>query len=219
MSYRDELTLTEKKVWDEACELFEDMLDDLNSKNLLRKGIPHSDRERLMLIWENSRNYGMAFNEMLKIFDSPETFLECASNAGLTPHTLTYAFVSQLVGTALVSFESVFKTSLLFFLKEESGIQRKLTLGRLLDIIEQINPPIGRRLKKMIDTRIRNSLAHGTFWFREGGRVFLATNSYLNEIEEMALHEFWIEIKKMNITSIAFTHILDIKINEGYFRP
>jgi hypothetical protein len=218
MSYRDGLTGPEKKIWDGACALSEDMLNDFKSKNLLRKGTSNIDRERLMLIWENSRNYGMAFNEMQKIFDTKETFLKCASSTGLAPQTLTYAFVSQLVGTALISFESVFKTSLLFFLVEESGIRRTMTLGQLLGTIEQINHPIGKRLKDMIDTRIRNSLAHGTFWFTEGGRVFLATNSYLNDVDEMALYEFWIEIKKMNIISIAFTYILDKKIGEDYFR-
>lgn len=171
-----------------------------------------------MHIWENSRNYGSAFNEMHKVFDSQETVEACSRNSGLSLGTLTYAFVAQLVGTALISFESVFKTSLLFFLKEEQSISRKMTLGQLLNVIENISPAIGTRLKNMIDTRIRNSLAHGTFWFMEGGKVFLASNSYLNVVDEMTLAEFWIEAKKINIISIAFTHILNTKIREGYFR-
>jgi len=52
----------------------------------------------------------------------------------------------------------------------------------------------------------------------EGGRVFLASDSYLDQVEEMQLPDFWIEIKKINIISIAFTYILNKKINEGYFR-
>lgn len=153
-----------------------------------------------------------------RVFASEETIKECSRNSGLTLHTLTYAFVAQLIGTALVSFESVFKTSILFFLKEEQGINRQMTLGKLLSVIEDISPSIGTRLKTMIDTRIRNSLAHGTFWFMEDGRVFLASNSYLTAVDEMSLVEFWIETKKINLISIAFTTILINKINEGYFR-
>jgi len=212
------MTSVEKQIWDEACDLFEDLLNELNSKNLLRKGTLRMDRERLMLIWENSRNYGMAYDEMLKKFGSEKTVLEFASKSGLTTQTLTYVFLAQLIGTALISFESVFKTSLLFFLEEENGISRTMTLGRLLRQIKCISASIGDRLIKMIDTDIRNSLAHGTFWFKEGGRVFLATNSYLDEVKEMPLHQFWIEIKKINVISIAFTHILHEKIMAGYFR-
>jgi hypothetical protein len=53
---------------------------------------------------------------------------------------------------------------------------------------------------------------------KEGGKVFLAEDSYLDKVEEMALYEFWIEIRKMNIISIAFTDILNKKIDEGYFK-
>ena len=218
MSYREELTEREKPIWDEACALFEEMLSDFNSKNLLRKGIIRMDRERLKLIWENSRNYGMAFNEIQKKFESEETFKKFASNASLTPQTLTYLFISQMIGTLLVYFESVFKTSLLFFLEEEEGITKKMTLGQLLRQIKEISPSIGTRLERMIDTKLRNALAHGTFWFMEGGRVFLATNSYLEEVEEITLMEFWIEVRKMSIIGIAFINTLHRKIEEGYFK-
>lgn len=64
MSYREGLGEAEKPIWDEACALFEELLTDLNERNLLRRGTSHTDRERLMHIWENSRNYGLAYNEM-----------------------------------------------------------------------------------------------------------------------------------------------------------
>jgi len=118
----------------------------------------------------------------------------------------------------LVYFESVFKTSLLFFLEEEEGITKKMTLGQLLRQIKEISPSIGTRLERMIDTKLRNALAHGTFWFMESGRVFLATNSYLEEVEEITLTEFWIEVRKMSIIGIAFIDTLHQKIKEGYFK-
>lgn len=217
-NYRDSLGEAEKPIWDEAHALFEELLNDLKKRNLLRTGTSHTNRERLMHIWENSRNYGLAFSEMHKVFTSEETVKECSRNSGLSLHTLTYAFVSQLIGTALISFESVFKTSLLFFLKEQQGINRRMTLGQLLTVVESISPSIGSRLKTMINTRIRNPLAHGTFWFMEHGRVFLASDSYLTAVDEISLVDFWIETKKINVISIAFTDTLVEKINEGYFR-
>lgn len=217
MSHRNGLTDIEKRTWDKACTLFKDMLDDFNSKNLLRKGTLQMDRKRLALIWANSRNYGKAFNEFHKKFETEQTVEELVSNSGLTGQTLTHLFISQMIGTILVYYESVFKTSLLFFLEEERGIRKNMTLGQLLGVIEDLSPSIGARLKAMIDTKLRNSLAHGTFWFKEG-KVFLAANSYLEDVEEMKLHELWIQFKELTIIAIAFTEILHQKILEGYFR-
>lgn len=220
MSYRNKLTNKEKKVWDEAAFLFEEMLDDFRSKNLLRKGIIQIDRGRLALVWENSRNFGMAFNEMFEKFEPEEAedFAQKCAKAGLTKHTLTYLFVSQLIGTFLINAESVFRTSLLFFLEEESGIKKNMALGDLLWTIKQISPSIGVRLEKMVDTKLRNCLAHGTFWFKRGGKVFLASNSYLEEVNEMPLYKLVIEAKKMNIIAHAFVDTLIQKVRQGYFR-
>jgi hypothetical protein len=218
MSYRDKLSGAEKPIWDKAYALFEKMLDDFNAKNLLRKGTISVDRARLGQIWENSMNFGIAFNDMTRKFSNRESTLAFIEGADLTQTSATYVFLSQLIGTALISSESVFRTSLLFFLEEEKGITKRMTLGQLLRQIEIISPEIGACLRKMVDTKIRNSLAHGTFWFKKGGKVCLATNSYLEEVEEMPLSEFWIEIKKMNIIAITFIEVLRKKIHANYFR-
>lgn len=221
MDYRSALTETEKKEWDQARSLFEKMLDDFNSKNLLRKGIIQIDRQRLALVWENSRNFGLAFNAMVDKFktkEKAEDFAQKCANADLTKHTLTYLFISQLIGTMLINIESVFKTSLLFFLVEENGIKKDMTLGQLLTTIRKIMPTNGKRFEDLVNTKLRNALAHGTFWFKEGGRVFLATNSYLEEVEEITLAELMIEGKRMNIIAMAFIDTLMQRVREGYFR-
>lgn len=218
MSYTNELSGAERPIWDKACVLFEEMLDDFNSKNLLRKGMIRLDRTRLAQIWENSNNFGIAFNEMIRKFSKAESTLAFIKGADLTETSATYVFLSQLIGTALISFESVFRTSLLFFLEEEEGITKTMALGQLLRQIETISPEIGARLREMVDTKIRNALAHGTFWFARGGKVYLATNSYLEEVEVMPLHKFWIEIKKMNLIAIALIEVLGKKMAANYFR-
>jgi hypothetical protein len=218
LNYRDELSGAEKPIWDKACALFEKMLDNFNSKNLLRKGMIRIDRTRLAQIWENSNNFGIAFNDMIRKFSNEKSTLAFIKGADLTQTSATYVFLSQLIGTALISFESVFRTSLLFFLEEEKGITKTMALGQLLRQIEKISPEIGACLREMVDTKIRNALAHGTFWFKSGGKVCLATNSYLEEVEEMPLHEFWIEIKKMNLIAIALTEVLGKKMDANYFR-
>lgn len=218
MAYGTKLTQTEQKVWDNACALFNELLDDLNSKYLLRKGTIQVDRKNLALIWENSRNYGMTLNEFYKVFESEESVKHVASCSGLTTQTLTYLFISQLVGTMLINYESVFKTSLIFFLEEEKGIKRDMTLGQLLNAIRDISPSTGTKLKTMIDTALRNSIAHGNFWFMQNGKVFLAKNSYLQDVKEIKLVELMIEAKRINVIAHAFIHVLDEKVKQSYFK-
>jgi hypothetical protein len=88
----------------------------------------------------------------------------------------------------------------------------------LLHAIEDMSSSLGQRLKAIVDTEIRNSLAHGTLWFGKGGKVFWATNSYLEDVTEMPLYKFWMEIKNMNIISIAFIEVLISKMRAGYFK-
>lgn len=93
-----------------------------------------------------------------------------------------------------------------------------MTLTQLLRAIIKISPTAGKKLRKLIDTNLRNSLAHGTFWFKHGGKVFFAKNSYLQEVKEISLADFMKESKKINVISHAFTNTLGKKIKEGFFK-
>ncbi|MGA2682977.1 MAG: hypothetical protein ABSF44_14400 [Candidatus Bathyarchaeia archaeon] len=71
-----------------------------------------------------------------------------------------------------------------------------------------------------MDVNLRNSIAHGTFWF-ESDMVFLAENSYLAdaEVEKLPLIDFWKRIRRINVISNAFIETLAKKAEEGYFIP
>ncbi len=91
-----------------------------------------------------------------------------------------------------------------------------MTLGELLTTIRKISPSIGEELNNLIDTDLRNHLAHGTFWF-EGGVLFHAENSYLEKVREISLGKLMIENMIMNIVMDALVHTLKQKEEHGYF--
>jgi hypothetical protein len=221
MHTEDASTKKTKDQWEQACDFFETMLDDFRSKNLLRRNINKSERERLDLVWENSRNYQTALNNWFNKFKSvgkpseQEIKKKCA-DIGLPKDTVDYLFFSQLVGTFLLKLEALFRTSLLFFLEERRGIKKNLSLGPLLGKIQKISPSIGTELNSLIDTDLRNSLAHGVFWFEEGV-LFLAPNSYLEKAKEMPLAKLFMENMKMTILANALVHTLKQKEENGYF--
>jgi hypothetical protein len=96
---------------------------------------------------------------------------------------------------------------LLFFLEEEQGISRKLTLGQLLCQIEIISPSIGRRLRKMIDSKLRNVIAHGDFWFEKDG-LHYASDSYLQETKLITIKQLRSEVGRVGILALALAKTL-----------
>jgi len=207
----------EKKLWDEAITIYDELLDELKSKNMIRLITLPMDRIRLRAIWINSDEIGKAYNDLLKIFTSAKTAKEFSEKSGLSETTVVHTFLTNLVGLTLIQYESVFKTSLLFFLEEDNGIRRKSTLTELLNKIEKICPTAGLKLKNLIDTDLRNSLAHGTFWI-ENKTIVLADTSYLENTKRLSLTEFMKESKRVNVIAHALVYVLGKKINEGFFK-
>lgn len=212
------LASLEQRIFNDNLVLFEKLIDDLASRKLLRKGIPRDERKKLAALWRNSRLMGEAFNVIFSLFDSQkaiDSFVRKNAKEGITHGVLTYTFATQLFGIAILNFETVFKTSLLFFLKEDAGFNRRMTLGTMMKKLKAVSP-LGQQVESAIDFKLRNSLAHGTFWFGKG-TVFLAENSYLENVQSITLADFMIKIKTQNIVAHAFIEALLNKKKQGYF--
>lgn len=221
MSDSISMTTKERKEFEDAKQVFEELLHDFNARGLLRKGTPHGQRERLGKMWRQSRQFGQAFNTVFKIFDTADRVKAFAARNkvdGVDEEVLTGSFLNQTIGLFLYDIETVFKTSLIFFLEEKQGISKRMELGRLLKAIKSISPNIGSKLEPLIDLELRNALAHGAFWFEAGGEVYLAQNSHLENPKNLKSHEFLIRVKKQNIIAHAFIEVLMEKVKQGYFK-
>jgi len=219
----DQLHMTDKEQaeFESAKKVFETLLEDFNTRGLLQKGIPRERRERLAKMWRQSRQFALAFNTTFNIFETAErvkSFTERNRVDGIDAQVLTGSFTNQAIGIFLYDIETVFKTSLLFFLKEAHGLTKRMEVGKLLNTIKQISPDIESKLEPLIDLELRNALAHGAVWFEAGGNVYLAPNSYLENIKSLKLHDFYIRIKKQNIVAHAFIEVLLEKAKQGYFK-
>lgn len=152
---------------------------------------------------------------------TPKVSADFAKDSNLEPNTVGFIFFSQLIATALHDYEAILKTSFVFFLEEEKGIKdgirSKMTFSKFIRRLKQISPSHGDALDKIVDKDLRNSLAHGTYWF-DKDKVFLAKNSYLDEVEQLSLAEFWKRTRRINIISHAFIETLMEKVKAGYFK-
>lgn len=221
MSYSLPLTKKEKKEYEHAKKVFEELLDDFNARGLLRKGTSHNPRERLTKMWAQSRQFGQSFNAMFRIFDTRDhikSFAGRNKNDGIDEKVLTGAFLNQATGNFIYNIETVFKTSLIFFLEEKQGFSKRMEVGRLLYNIKSISSSIGSKLEPLIDLELRNALAHGAFWFETGGKGYLTDDSHLENLKDLEFYEFLIRIKKQNIVAHAFIEVLLEKVRQGYFK-
>lgn len=221
MSTPIRMTSRELKEYAHAKQVFKELLDDFNARGLLRKGIPQKQIKRLAKMWGLSRRFGRAYNAIFNILGNLErtkSFFARNKDEGIDEQVLTYSFVNQAIGFFLYEIETVFKTSLLFFLEKKQGLIKRMQIGPLLNAIKNISPNIGTKLKPLIDLELRNSLAHGAFWFEAGGKVFITPNSHLEKTKDLELHEFFIRVKKQNIVAHALIKALVEKVKQGYFR-
>jgi len=211
----------EKELFEKAKAVFGELLDDFNAKGLLRKGIPHDQRQRLANMFNQSRQIGQALNAISKIFDSNDhvrSFADKNKADGIDEEVLTGVFLNQATGNLIYNIETLFKTALIFFLQEKQGLRKQMEVGRLIHAIKEISPSIGAKLEPLIDLELRNALAHGAFWFETGGQAYISLDSHLKSPKSMKFAEFMIRVKKQNIVAHAFIEVLVERVRQGYFK-
>jgi hypothetical protein len=195
----------EFKTYEKASVLFGKLLDDLKTRNMLRKTTQEEKRRLLSILW-NTLQFQDAFNEMTKRYD-PRNFDDFVTRTGLTKETLVFSFVNQILGNLLTCYESLIKLSLLFFVDEKSGLRKYMTLGQLLIELKKISPLFVAQLSPMINRELRNALAHGFFWLESDGLHF-AKNSYLEGEKTISFNELGNEMRKTSIIGRAFVHVM-----------
>jgi len=221
MTYSATLTNEERKEFKHSKQVFEELLDDFNARGLLRKGIPRDQRERLARMWAQSRQFAQAFNTIFKIFDTKgkvKAFAARNKVDRVNEEVLTGSLLNQTMGLFLYNIETVFRTSLIFFLEDKQGLKKRMELGKLLNTIKRISPNIGSKLEQLIDLELRNALAHGAFWFEAGGEGYLTQNSHLENPKNLKFYEFLIRGKKQNIVAHAFIEVLMERVKQDYFK-
>ena len=218
MSQYHYLSGPELKEFEEAKAIFDELIEDLYNKDKLRRGIIREEREKLAKMWALSRHIGIALNKMINIFE-PEKILrfeKANKEFDLTVQNLTDSLINQMIGVFLYNIETVLKFSLLFFIKKEPPFSSQMTLGNLIRAIESECPVIAPGFKSLIDSELRNALAHGAFWF-ERPNICFTRDLEFTSTTSMPFQVFWIRTKQQNIRAQALIEVLNEKINQNYF--
>lgn len=226
--FRQEISESLRPFYDEICDLSKGMFAELERHGFLKKGLaelPRRNREILASIWNLSSRFGDSLNHLYPLF-SPQNpcrqmQTEVVSAIGIKEEHLTSLWIQSMISHFLANVESVFRFTLIFFLsdrffKHAKCMPKHMTLNSLLIELGKIYEP-AKRFDTVFDKDIRNSLAHGSFWF-EKREICLASDPHLKEIRRMHLEEFMKVVIRANVAAIAFIHVLHMEINKGTFR-
>ena len=212
-------------LYDEMMDLYRQLFKELDRRGYIRKGPSHRDREKLSKIWDMSRDLGQTLNYMYSLFDPKdphrEDRMKKLNQLGLTDHHITYLCLQSMLSTFLVNVESVFRFSFLFFLNdrffnERSYKKATMTVSSLLKELKKVYSPAAE-IAGAFDQDIRNSLAHGSFWF-ENGKWCITTDAHMKRVKCFELLEVMKKFKRANTAAMAFTDVLLEEINKGTFR-
>lgn len=209
----------EKELSDKVRKICSDLLDDLYSLDLLRKGISHKVRENLSYMWKTSDQINLAYNNLFK-FIEPEImsdFEKSLRKYGSNRDEFAVSLVNQMIGAFIYEIETIFRGTFLFFIKKEQGFKERMMLGPFLTQLEKVSPTNGKKLTPYIDRELRNILAHGSYWMGSGF-IYTTEDWHLETVKPIELSEFMIRTKKQNIVSHSFITSLDEKIRANYFR-
>lgn len=210
-------TEEERKISQDASSLLGMLLDDLKTRNMLRK-TTSDERRRLLYILDNAGRFQDAFNVMTKQYGK-DGFAEFKRKTELPEEILIYSFLSQVFSTLLICYETPIKLPLVFFLDEKSGITKRMALGTVLKRLEHISPissSFVSGLNAMINKDLRNAISHGTFWIEQDG-LHYAQNGYLEGEKIQSFKELQTEMRRVSIVGKAFVHVIRQKAGSAYF--
>jgi len=192
----------EKELSDTVRKICSDLLDDLYSLDLLRKGMSHKVRANLAQMWNTSTQINLAYNNLFKLIE-PEImtdFEKSLNKYGTNKDEFAVSLINQMIGSFIYNIETIFRGTFLFFIKKEKGFKERMELGPFLQQLEKISPTNGKKLTPFIDKELRNNLAHGSYWIGSGV-IYTSEDWHLEKIKPIKLSDFMIRTKKQNIVS------------------
>jgi len=212
-------------LYDKIYRVSQGMFSDLNSRNYLRKGLSHEDRQKLKYVWDMTNFFTKTLNYLYTLFDpknpNRQVQVKGLGKMGMTKAHLTSLWGQSMVLNFLVGIESVFRFTLVFFLNtnffKHAGCKPKhTTTSRLLKELGKIYPQ-AKGFDKAFSLKLRNSIAHGAFWF-DSGKLYFTPDPHFKTIRHVTLVDLMKRSMEANVGAMAFIDALVEEINKGTFR-
>lgn len=209
--YKNKLLNGEKRTINDYESDINDFLDDLDNNGFLIKSFSKSQSERLQKLVSSSNASAKLFNELNKIFDGDVTQMQFnvarLKSAGLDIGPQQYGSVMchnyQVISERL----KLHLVTVIDFDKMGLTNAHSRPLGSIIHKLKSEFPQ--NKFVDYMDTKIRNSVTHYTYFF-DNGNIILCNGYFDDSPTAMPLVDFMMESKKLNIlTEALFIIYLD----------
>jgi hypothetical protein len=211
----DAIGESEKIIWIELQEIFSDILTELKTNNKIENNFTHSEINHFKKMMATRNNIAENFGRIVETTDSSKkgyAFLNAIKNFNFNDVNYVYLIIELSIMNMITDIEA-FKILLLFHLKDIG----KCRAIDFLQILQKYAPINSKRLEPYItNTKIRNSLAHGT-WAMENNQIVLFDDANLIPFKKLEIIELIEMVKKQNILIGCLSSVISDKIDKDFF--
>ena len=202
----------EKAQWSRVEPILIELLDELWESDKVETLFEQKEKAALRRCIEKQDDLGRLYNLLLSLSDTKdkfEEFVQAAGKFGFTEPIAVLNFVFVAISSTLLKTE-LFKLVLLFHLKVDNK-----SVASFPGIMEKVAPKSWDKLKPLVESPLRNALAHGTYAVQPGS-LTIFKNAQLTQPEEMAFGDFIIKTKTQDVLLQCLINVLKDK---GLFAP
>lgn len=203
-SFISKLEGTDKRYALRIVSIFEEIFQELSSRNLLRLKLRGSvERAKFYEILKCSNKLFDAYNMLFSIFTErgkSKKFVEHNQEEfGWHEEGVAYLFLSESVDVFIRNTE-LFKNVFIFTLRTCFFSRPRMTLGQFLRRLREVCGKKGRKMDEEIDVNLRNALSHGLFWTEDADIVY-CDDVTLTRQTRIRLDNLWNKAKKQSIVT------------------
>ena len=161
----------------------------------------------MRLCIEKQDDFGRIYNTLRSLFDrggKAEEFTKVTEKLGFTEPQIVLNFIFLAISLTVLKVE-LFKLVLLFHLKVKDK-----SVARFNYTMEESAPKSWKKLRPLIDSPLRNALAHGTYAVQPG-KITVFKSAELNGPVEMSFGQFILKIKTQDVLLQCLINVLKDK--------
>lgn len=215
----ESLSRKEKRIFEKTKKKTHMLLDDLKSKDLIRRpmGNLNGGTPNFIKILQNLEEHKRITNIFTELCNQEKVkqFIIENKKFGFNDKNIPYLYVFLMIFQFNRETESM-KLALMSILRklpERSGY--KSTLGQIRVFLNK-KSCYAASLFNDLQCELRNSFSHNLFWF-EKGKIFYCNDASLIKSKQIKLEEFLSVAKEQNILTNAILTAIAEKTRIGFF--
>ena len=208
----------EKELWATIEPVLHEVLDELKRNNLIETIFVPKEVEALWSCIIKQDAFSKVSNVLLHLSDSKEKaaeFVKLNAKFGLDESTVVANYVLSALSLTVLKTE-LFKLVLLFNLKRGDRVSH--AVSKFGSTLQSVAPRTWPRLKPLVDSPLRNALAHASYALVDD-KVVLFDDATLEPIEELDLGHIMMRMKDQDVLLQCLLYVLNEKSKKGFFEP